>query len=232
MFRILVVEDDATVNKMICVKLKQEAFEVESAFHGQEAMQILETKQMDLIVCDIMMPVMDGYEFVQQLRDARVQIPVLMITAKDAIEDMEKGFVAGTDDYMIKPLNLRELVLRIRALLRRAKIAHEKKLTVGNTVLEYDSLSVTVGDDTMTLPRKEFFILFKLLCNPNKIFTRLEILDEIWGMDSEADERLVDSHIKKLRRRFSENQDFEIVTIRGLGYKAEKGKKTGETKKV
>lgn len=223
MFQILVVEDDLTVNKMICAKLKQESFEVHSAFHGEEAMQLLESEHVDLIVCDIMMPVMDGYEFVQELRRARMQIPVLMITAKETIEDLEKGFQAGTDDYMIKPINLREMVIRIRALLRRAQIAHEKRLTIGNTTLEYDSLCVVVNGTAMQLPRKEFYLLFKLLSNPNKIFTRLDLLDEIWGMDSEVDERTVDSHINKLRRKFENNSDFELVTIRGLGYKAKKG---------
>jgi DNA-binding response OmpR family regulator len=142
-----------------------------------------------------------------------------MITARNQMEDMEKGFHAGTDDYMIKPIHMKEMVLRVKALLRRAQIANEKKLKLGNTVLDYDALTVSIEEEVIDLPPKEFFLLFKLLSNPNKIFTRQELMDEIWGMDSEADDRTVDSHIKKLRRRFEECPDFEIVTIRGLGYK-------------
>lgn len=220
MFAILVVEDDKTLNKMICAKLKQEAFHVFSAFDGEEAIRILDGEHIDLIISDIMMPNMNGYDLVEELRHARYEVPVLMITAKDQIEDMEKGFAAGTDDYMIKPINMREMILRIKALLRRAQIANEKKLVVGNTVLDYDALTVTTPEGTIQMPPKEFYLLFKLLSNPNKIFTRLDLMDEIWGMETEVDERTVDSHIKKLRRKFENSKDFEIVTIRGLGYKA------------
>lgn len=220
MFAILVVEDDKTLNKMICAKLKQEAFHVFSAFDGEEAIRILDGEHIDLIISDIMMPNMNGYDLVEELRHARYEVPVLMITAKDQIEDMEKGFAAGTDDYMIKPINMREMILRIKALLRRAQIANEKRLAVGNTVLDYDALTVTTPEGTIQMPPKEFYLLFKLLSNPNKIFTRLDLMDEIWGMETEVDERTVDSHIKKLRRKFENSKDFEIVTIRGLGYKA------------
>lgn len=220
MFAILVVEDDKTLNKMICAKLKQEAFHVFSAFDGEEAIRILDGEHIDLIISDIMMPNMNGYDLVEELRHARYEVPVLMITAKDQIEDMEKGFAAGTDDYMIKPINMREMILRIKALLRRAQIANEKKLVVGNTILDYDALTVTTPEGTIQMPPKEFYLLFKLLSNPNKIFTRLDLMDEIWGMETEVDERTVDSHIKKLRRKFENSKDFEIVTIRGLGYKA------------
>lgn len=220
MFAILVVEDDRTLNKMICAKLKQEAFHAFPAFDGEEAIQILDEEHIDLIISDIMMPNMDGYELVEELRDARYQVPVLMITAKDQIEDMEKGFAVGSDDYMIKPINMREMILRIKALLRRAQITNEKKLVVGSTVLDYDALTVTTPEGSIQMPPKEFYLLFKLLSNPNKIFTRLDLMDEIWGMESEVDERTVDSHIKKIRRKFENNPDFEIVTIRGLGYKA------------
>ena len=220
MFAILVVEDDKTLNKMICAKLKQEAFHAFSAFDGEEAIKILDEEHIDLLISDIMMPNMNGYELVQELRHARYEVPVLMITAKDQIEDMEKGFTAGTDDYMIKPINMREMILRIKALLRRAQIANEKKIVIGNTILDYDALTVTTAEESIQLPPKEFFLLFKLLSNPNKIFTRLDLMDEIWGMETEVDERTVDSHIKKIRRKFENNPDFEIVTIRGLGYKA------------
>lgn len=220
MFAILVVEDDKTLNKMICAKLKQEAFHAFSAFDGEEAIKILDEEHIDLLISDIMMPNMNGYDLVEELRHARYEVPVLMITAKDQIEDMEKGFTAGTDDYMIKPINMREMILRIKALLRRAQIANEKKIVIGNTILDYDALTVTTAEESIQLPPKEFFLLFKLLSNPNKIFTRLDLMDEIWGMETEVDERTVDSHIKKIRRKFENNPDFEIVTIRGLGYKA------------
>jgi DNA-binding response OmpR family regulator len=220
MFSILVVEDDETLNKMICVKLKQEAYRVFAAYDGEEALELLDKEHVDLIICDIMMPKMDGYQLTKELRSAAYTLPILMITAKNQMEDMEKGFHAGTDDYMIKPIHMKEMVLRVKALLRRAQIANEKKLKLGNTVLDYDALTVSIKEEVMDLPPKEFYLLFKLLSNPNKIFTRQELMDEIWGMDSEADDRTVDSHIKKLRRKFEECPDFEIVTIRGLGYKA------------
>ncbi len=219
MFSILVVEDDEILNKMICVKLKQEAYRVFAAYDGEEALEVLDKEHVDLIICDIMMPKMDGYQLTKELRSAAYTLPILMITAKNQLEDMEKGFHAGTDDYMIKPIHMKEMVLRVKALLRRAQIANEKKLKLGNTVLNYDALTVSIKEEVIDLPPKEFFLLFKLLSNPNKIFTRQELMDEIWGMDSEADDRTVDSHIKKLRRKFEECPDFEIVTIRGLGYK-------------
>lgn len=219
LFSVLVVEDEESLNKMICAKLKQEHFQVFSAFDGEEALQVMEEEYIDLIICDIMMPNMDGYELTKVLRSTFCKLPILMITAKDQMEDLEKGFKAGTDDYMIKPIRMKELMLRVHALLRRAQIANDRKITVGNAVLDYDALSVQIGDDYFEVPPKEFYLLFKLLSNPNKIFTRLELLDEIWGMDTEVDERTVDSHIKKLRRKFENYPDFEIITVRGLGYK-------------
>ncbi len=162
----------------------------------------------------------DGYQLARELRDAAYTIPILMITAKNQFEDMEKGFRAGTDDYMIKPISMRELVLRVKALLKRAQIANEKKLLVGSTLLDYNALTVKVDEEIFEMPPKEFYLLFKLLSNPNKIFTRQELMDEIWGMDTDVDDRTIDSHIKKLRRKFEHCNDFEIVTIRGLGYKS------------
>ncbi len=220
MFTILVVEDDEILNKMMCAKLKQENFTTLSAFDGMEALDILSKEHIDLIICDIMMPNMNGYELTKELRNATYTLPILMVTAKDQMEDLEKGFQAGTDDYMVKPIRLKEMILRVNALLRRAKIANEKRLTIGNVILDYNSLTVRVKEEFIELPPKEFYLLFRLLSNPNKIFTRLELMDEIWGLDSEADERTVDSHIKKLRRKFENEPDFELVTIRGLGYKA------------
>lgn len=219
MFSILVVEDDAALNRMICAKLKAQDYSVFSAYNGEEALDLLDHQYVDLIISDIMMPVMDGITLIRELREAQYTMPVLIITAKDQMEDMEKGFEAGTDDYMIKPINLKEMVLRVQALLRRSQLANEKKLRIGSSVLDYDTLTVTVGGKEHTLPPKQFYLLYKLLGNPNKIFTRLELLDEIWGMDTESDERNVDAHVKKLRRTFDGNLDFEIVTVRGLGYK-------------
>ena len=167
-----------------------------------------------------MMPGIDGYELTKTLRIANYTMPILMITAKNQIEDMEKGFVAGTDDYMIKPINMREMILRVNALLRRAKIANERRLILGNTILDYDSLTIIYDGEEYNMPPKEFYLIFKLLSSPNKIFTRMELMDEIWGMDTEIDDRTIDSHIKKLRRKFENCNDFEIITVRGLGYKA------------
>lgn len=220
MFDILVVEDDETLNKMMCAKLRQEQYHAFTAFDGEQALEVMDREHIDLVICDIMMPNMNGYELTRMLRSSYSAIPILMVTARGQMEDIEKGFAAGTDDYMIKPVNMKEMILRVGALLRRAQIASEKKLTAGSAVLDFNSLTVQIGSDRHELPPKEFFLLFKLLSNPNKIFTRLELLDEIWGMDVEVDDRTIDSHIKKLRRRFEEYSDFEIVTIRGLGYKA------------
>jgi two-component system, OmpR family, response regulator len=220
MFSILVVEDDEILNKMICAKLQQESYCVFPSFDGEQALDLLDKEHIDLIISDIMMPNMDGYQLARELRDAAYTIPILMITAKNQFEDMEKGFRAGTDDYMIKPISMRELVLRVKALLRRAQIANEKKLVVGSTLLDYNALTVKVDEEIFEMPPKEFYLLFKLLSSPNKIFTRQELMDEIWGMDTDVDDRTIDSHIKKLRRKFERCADFEIVTVRGLGYKS------------
>jgi len=220
MFSILVVEDDEILNKMISVKLRQETYFVFAAFDGVQALDVLDRQHIDLIISDIMMPNMDGYELTRELRSVHNTIPILMVTAKSQLEDMEKGFKAGTDDYMIKPINLKEMALRVKALLRRSQIANEKKLVIGSTTLDYDALTIKTNEGDFEMPPKEFYLLFKLLSNPNKIFTRQELMDEIWGMDSEVDDRTVDSHIKKIRRKFEGCVDFEIITIRGLGYKS------------
>ncbi|MCM1193887.1 MAG: response regulator transcription factor [Acetatifactor muris] len=220
MFTILVAEDDTSLNKMICTKLNKEQFKAIPVFDGEKALEVMDREHVDLIISDIMMPKMDGYELTKLLRDSRYYLPVLMITAKDQMEDMEKGFVAGTDDYMIKPINLKEMILRVKALLRRAQLENQKYIKIGNTELDYAGLTVTVSGKTREMPPKEFYLLFKLLNNSNKVFTRLELLDEIWGMNSNTDERNVDAHIKKLRKKFEGVSDFEIITVRGLGYKA------------
>ena len=220
MFRILVVEDDKSLNKMICTKLNREEYLTFPAFDGEEAIEIMDKEHIDLIVTDIMMPRMNGYELIRLLRGTSYFLPILIITAKDQIEDMEKAFSAGTDDYMIKPINLKEMVLRIQALLRRAQLENEKKVTIGNTELDYESLTMTINGESYELPPKEFYLLFKLLNNPGKIFTRTELLEEIWGVDSDSDERNVDAHIKKIRKKIGEGTEFDIETVRGLGYKA------------
>ncbi len=222
MFNILIVEDDKNLRKLIETVLKQNRYNAYTANDGQEALEVLESINADLVICDIMMPHMDGYELTQSLREAGYIMPILMITAKDTLDDKRKGFLAGTDDYMVKPINIDEMLLRINALLRRSKIANEHKIEVGNVVLDYDTLSISRENESLILPKKEFLLLFKLLSYPKKIFTRQQLMDDIWGLDTDTDERTVDVHIKRLREKLSDIQEFEIITVRGLGYKAEK----------
>ena len=222
MFTILVVEDNADMQELFCTVLSDGGYRTLSAFDGMEALDIMEKEYIDLIVADIMMPNMDGYELTKSLRQANYNIPILMVTAKAQFEDIQKGFRAGTDDYMIKPINVKELVLRVEALLRRSRISSEKKIVMGSTMLNYDALTVTIHREETMLPQKEFYLLYKLLSYPNKIFTRQQLMDEIWGMFSETDERTINTHINRLRDRFRNCSDFEIITVRGLGYKAVK----------
>jgi DNA-binding response OmpR family regulator len=222
MINILVVEDNTDMRELICTVLSDSGYVVTPASDGLEALELLDKSHIDLIIADIMMPNVDGYELTQSLRDANYNMPILIVTAKDQFSDMQKGFLVGADDYMIKPINVKELVLRVEALLRRAKISNEKKIIVGSTVLKHDELTVTIKGKETILPKKEFFLLYKLLSYPNKIFTRQQLMDEIWGMDSDTDERTVNTHINRLRDKLSDCNDFEIVTVRGLGYKAVK----------
>lgn len=222
MFNILVVEDNADMRELFCTVLSDGGYHVIPASDGLDALSIIEKEYIDLIVADIMMPNMDGYELTKELREANYDLPILIVTAKDQFEDMKKAFRAGTDDYMVKPINVNELLLRVEALLRRARISIEKKIVVGGTTLNYDALTVTRNGSESILPQKEFYLLYKLLSYPNKIFTRQQLMDEIWGMFSETDERTVNTHINRLRDRFSDCTDFEIITVRGLGYKAVK----------
>ena len=222
MFHILVVEDNANTRKLMEAVLLQNGYQPILACDGVEALEILDKKHVDLIVLDIMMPRMDGYEFTETLRASGSEIPILMVTAKEKPADKHKGFIIGTDDYMVKPVDEEEMLLRIAALLRRSRIVNEHRLEIGATMLDYDSLTVTSDLGVVELPKKEFMLLFKLLSYPNKIFTRRQLMDEIWDMDSESDERTVDVHINRLRDRFRKSEDFEIVTVRGLGYKAVK----------
>jgi DNA-binding response OmpR family regulator len=222
MLNILVVEDNDDMRELFCTVLSNNGYKAIPAVDGVQALDLLEKYYVDLIVADIMMPNMDGYELTKSLREANYNLPILIVTAKDQFEDMQKGFVVGADDYMIKPINVKELVLRVEALLRRAKIASEKKIVVGTTVLNYDELTVTVNGEIVILPKKEFYLLYKLLSYPNKIFTRQQLMDEIWGMYSQTDERTINTHINRLRDKFENCADFEIVTVRGLGYKVVK----------
>lgn len=220
MNQILVVDDNANTRRLFEIVLQQNGFTPLLAADCHQALEIMKSTQISLIVLDIMMPEINGYEFTRTLRADGITIPILMITAKDSPEDVRTGFLAGTDDYMVKPVNEDEMILRILALLRRAQISMERKLTIGSTELIYDSLSVNEQGKTSILPKKEFQLLFKFLSFPNKTFTRRQLMDEFWSADSESEERTVDVHINRLRERFRENQDFEIITVRGLGYKA------------
>lgn len=222
MFNILVVEDNKNTARLMEVVLTQNGYCVLHASNGEEALRVLDEKHIDLILVDIMMPVMDGITFTRVLRNSGSKIPIIMVTAKDSQEDIRKGFLTGTDDYMVKPIDEFELVLRIQALLRRANIAAEHELTIGNTILLYDSFTVRENGVEYELPRKEFQLLFKLLSYPNKTFTRRQLMEEFWDSETQSEERTVDVHINRLRDRFKENNDFEIVTVRGLGYKAVK----------
>lgn len=222
MFQILVAEDDKNTRKLMEAVLKANGFSPVLAKDGQEALELLDTHHIDLAILDIMMPGMDGYELTGQLRSTNYSLPILMVTAKQLPEDKRRGFIVGTDDYMTKPVDEEEMVLRIRALLRRAQIASEGRITVGDVTLDYDSLSVTRGNESQTLPRKEFYLLYKLLSYPGKIFTRIQLMDEIWGMESESDDNTINVHVNRLRKRFEHYPEFTIETIRGLGYKAVK----------
>ena len=221
MFSILVCEDDFAIKTMISTKLKQENYSVHTVQNGQEALNLMEKQQIDLVISDIMMPEMDGYEFVQTLRETKHTLPILMITAKSQLESLEAAFKLGVDDYMVKPLRLEELVLRVKALLRRSQLEADKVLTFTHTRLDYNALTMTdlTTGEQVQIPPKEFFLLYKLLSHPEKIFTRLDLLDDIWGMEEDYDERLVDACIKRLRQKLKTNEDFDIITVRGLGYK-------------
>ena len=219
MNRILIVEDDVELRQLFARVLEKNGYQVETAEDGAEALRILGRGYVDLIISDIMMPVMDGNALVRALREDGVKTPVLMITAKSTLDDMREGFLSGTDDYMVKPVNVNEMVLRVGALLRRARMLSERRQKIGETLLECDSLTVSRGGRSMVLPQKEFMLLYKMAAYPGKIFTRQQLMDEIWGYDADTDSHTVDVHIGRLRERFKDNPDFRIVTMRGVGYK-------------
>lgn len=219
MFKILIAEDDLDLRSLYQSVLVKNGFQTKGVTNGKEALEALDSGYYDLIISDIMMPVMDGYQFVRALREKGFTTPVLMITAKDAFEDMQLGFLSGSDDYMVKPINVNEMILRINALIRRAQMNNERKQVIGNTVLECDSCIVSSAGEEINLPLKEFMLLYKMVSFPGKIFTRQQLLNDIWGYDCEMDTHTVDVHIERLRKKFRDNLDFEIVTIRGIGYK-------------
>lgn len=222
MVHILVVDDDKNTRRFMKAVLEEEQYIVFTASNGVEALDILDTTYIDLVVLDIMMPKMDGYEFTEILRSVQNELPILMVSAKQLPADRKKGFQVGIDDFMTKPVDAEEMVLRIKALLRRAKITSERKIMIGNVVLDADSLSVTREGETQVLPQKEFQLLFKLLSYPGKIFTRIQLMDEIWGTESDSGWETVTVHVGRLRRRFEGWSEFQIESVRGLGYKAVK----------
>ena len=222
MFNILVVDDDKNTRLLMKAVLEAENFTVITAENGEEALSVMEHSHVDLVVLDIMMPKMDGYTFTKTLRAADNNLPILMVSAKQLPADKKQGFLVGTDDYMTKPIDEEEMLLRIRALLRRAKIANDRRIIIGDVVLDYDTLTVSRGAEVQELPRKELLLLYKLLSYPGKIFTRIQLMDEIWGADSETGWETVTVHIGRLRKRFEHWDEFDIVSVRGLGYKAVK----------
>ena len=222
MFNILVVDDDKNIRYVTKEVLEANNYSVFTAKNGKEAFDVLEKEHVDLVIVDIMMPGMDGYEFTKEVRDFNQDLPILMVSAKQLSEDRKKGFAVGIDDFMTKPIDNDELLLHIKALLRRYKIINERKIVVGDVVLDYDSYTVIGHGESLELPQKEFLLLYKLLSFPNKIFTRIQLMDEIWGLDCDTDSETVTVHVGRIRKRFADWNEFEIVSIRGLGYKAVK----------
>ena len=222
MLKILIAEDDKELRQLFTHVLTRQGYAVRGVSNGKEALDAVGSDYFDLIISDIMMPELDGFELAEALRDSGSAIPLLMITARDSFDDMRRGFLSGTDDYMIKPINVNELVLRVGALLRRAQMINERRQVIGGTVMECDSLTVTTESESCVLPQKEFMLLYKMAAFPGKIFTRQQLMDEIWGYESESDTHTVDVHIGRLRDRFRDSRDFKIVTMRGVGYKVVK----------
>lgn len=222
MFKILVVDDNHHTRQLMQAVLEAENYTVFTAENGEDALEVMDCQHIDLVLLDIMMPKMDGYEFTKELRNAYNELPILMVSAKQLSADRKQGFLLGIDDYMTKPVDEEEMILRIKALLRRAKIATERQIIIGTIVIDYDSLSVSKNNETQVLPQKEFQLLYKLLSYPGKIFTRIQLMDEIWGVDSNTGWETVTVHIGRLRKRFEDWPEFELESVRGLGYRAVK----------
>ncbi|MBO5657242.1 MAG: response regulator transcription factor [Agathobacter sp.] len=222
MLKILIAEDDKELRKLFAHVLSKHGYTVREVSDGKEALEAIDGELFDLMISDVMMPEVDGYTLVRSLREEGNTIPILMITAKDAFEDMRQGFLSGTDDYMVKPINVNEMVMRVQALLRRAQMINERKQVIGGTTLEYDTFTVRTEQEEIVLPQKEFLVLYKMASYAGKIFTRQQLMDDIWGYDSDSDAHTVEVHIGRLRDRLKNNTDLKIVTIRGVGYKVVK----------
>lgn len=222
MFNILVCEDDRNIRNLMIKFLKKDGYEVFESENGEQALDVLDSSHIDLLITDVMMPVKDGIQLSLELREAGYKLPILIITARESIEDKKTGFSSGADDYMVKPIDMDEMLMRVAALLRRSGINSDKKIVIGGTTIDYSDFTIRVNNEIINLPKKEFQLLFKLLSQPNRIFTRTQLMDEIWGFDIESEERTVDVHIKRLREKFADNRDFEVITVRGLGYKVVK----------
>lgn len=220
MFNILVVEDDKNLRKLMVTYLKRNAYNPFEATNGEEALDVIDKNYIDLIISDIMMKEMDGYELTENLRQANYTVPILLVTAKGTIEDKKMGFLLGADDYMVKPVNMEEMMLRVKVLLKRANEVNEKKIKIGKLLLDYNQLAVERDGRHYKLTQKEFYLLYKLLSTPNTIFTRQQLIEEVWGLESDSDYRTVDVHIKRIRKKMADINEFEIISIRGIGYKA------------
>lgn len=219
MFKIMIAEDDIELRSLYSKVLRRNGYDVLEAADGKQALDLLEHNNIDLLISDIMMPNIDGYELVSSLRDSGFNMPVLMITAKDSFTDLQLGFLSGTDDYMVKPININEMIIRVQALLRRSQMVSERRYSIGNTSLDYDSFTVTFPGTSLVLPQKEFQLLYKMASNIGKAFSKMQLMDEVWGVDSYTDPHTLEVHIGRLREKLLDNRDIEIVTIRGLGYK-------------
>ena len=219
MFNILIVEDDKNLRKLITTCLKREKYNTYEAINGMQALDIIDKNYIDLAITDIMMPEMDGYELIRELREAKYSIPILVITAKSSLDDKKEGYRLGADDYMVQPIDIEELPLKVKALLKRVNTANERKIEIGSFTIDYNQLSVTRGNQKYNLAQKEFYLLYKLISTPNVIFTRQELIEEIWGLENESDYRTIDVHIKRIREKLKDVDEFKIETIRGIGYK-------------
>ena len=219
MFNILVVEDDKNLKKLIVTYLRKNNYNTFEASDGNEALDLIDKQYIDLVINDIMMPKMDGYELLSELRSAKYDLPIMLITAKSDISDKKKGFILGADDYMVKPIEMEEMILRVEALLKRVKSTNQQKIKIGDLIMDYNQLSIIKNGKIYNLAQKEFYLLYKLLSTPNTVFSRQDLIEEIWGLESESDYRTVDVHIKRIREKLSDITEFEIVTVRGIGYK-------------
>lgn len=220
MFSALIIEDDKHLNSMYCAFLREQGYETFSAYDAGEALRQFEENHIDIVLCDIVISRIDGIMIVEAIRELDAEVPVIMLTVLGDFRSKQRAFAAGSDDYMTKPVDLNELLLRITALLRRARSASKHRIVIGDAVLDNKSLTVVEGSETTVLPPKEFMVLFKLCTSPGRVFTRRDIMNDVWGIHAESNERTVDVHIKRLRERFANSKSFAIETVRGIGYKA------------